>query len=78
MSNKIIRVSKFHDDDIKLSLEYPTELNKYTDLTEAQIQDNFHAIAQVLFDNVLTKDKRDFLIEFNDETQSYEIFTPVE
>lgn len=68
---------KFQNDDIKLILEVPDDYLKYTDLSKEQIESDFEAFASVLFDNILTKDKRNFRIIFDEETQTHDIIFPV-
>lgn len=79
MSDKInITHSVFHNDDVKLTLEYPDDLHSFTTLSKPQVASDFEAFARVLFDNILTKDKRNFKIVYNEEDGCYEVLTPME
>ncbi len=72
MPNIIIQHSIFHNDDVKLILEYPEELKNITELKQENLEERFAVFARILFDTILTKDRKEFKIVQNEETGEWE------
>lgn len=73
MSNLEVSHKILHNDDICLKLEYPeNSIGNYTELTEEQIKQSFEVFSRMFFDDILTKDRKEFAIEFDEESNGYQ------
>ena len=72
----IVTKTIFHDDDCKLIFEHPKDLTKYTGLTPDQVRARFVIFGRILFDSLLEKDKKEFFIEKDAETDEWQYFFP--
>lgn len=70
-----IKQTVFHNDDIKFTLEFPSDISKFTDLNESDLLGEVEIFARILFQNIATKTQnRNFQIIKNEETGLYEYF----
>ncbi len=76
MPEDVYRQAVYHSDDLKLTVEYPTDMSKISDLTADEFQGQIEIFSRILFDILATKGKKDFRIIMNPETGLYEYFAP--
>jgi hypothetical protein len=76
MDNTKLLFKVFHHDDCCLSLELPKNLIDKSQLSQEDIRNEFNIFARILFDNVLNKDRKEFQIIFNEETNTWEYMIP--
>lgn len=69
-----ITQSVFHNDDIKLTFEYPADISKFSNLEESDFIGEVEVFARIFFENIATKSKREFKIIKNEETGLHEYF----
>lgn len=64
---KKYELKMLHCDDVLIKLEYPDDLSKFTTLSEDEFRNTFEIFGRVLFDNLLSKDRKDFQIQWSEE-----------
>lgn len=64
-------MSMLHQDDVKLGISYPEDLSRFTDLSEEEFTNTFEIFGRILFDNLLTKDRKDFEIMWIEEENKW-------
>lgn len=68
MSKQIIEKRVIHNDDWQLTLQHPDDISDYTGMSNDEVKYKFLALARILFDNILTKDRKRFVIEQDEKT----------
>lgn len=71
-----IRQTVFHNDDIKLVLEYPADTQKFSSLGPDEFAGQVEIFSRILFNSIANKDRKEYRIIMNDETGLYEYFIP--
>ncbi len=74
--NILMEHTMFHNDDVKLTLEYPEDLTNTTDLSEKVMRERYLVFARILFDTLMTKEKKDFKISYDEETKEWVYLLP--
>lgn len=73
----IVLITTVHDhDDLKLTLEYPKNREKFSDLTQEEFVSQIEVFARILFDSLANKRRKNFKIILNQETGLYEYVIP--
>lgn len=69
-----IKQTVFHNDDLKLTLEYPENTETFSSLGADDFAGQVEIFARILFEHIATNNKKSFRIMKNDETGLYEYF----
>lgn len=75
---RIYEIKSLHNDNCVLKLEYPEKLDEFTHLNDEQFTNTFEIFARILFDNLMTKDRKEFQIIYSEDKDKWEYYFQTE
>ncbi len=67
-----MQIKSLHSDELLLKLEYPEDLTNFTDLNDEEFTNTFEIFSRILFDNLMTKERKSFEIIYNEDEKRWQ------